>query len=190
MSTSPRPRLRLASFYTWHRNVGLVAALFVIVLSVSGLLLNHTETLRLDERHVRTAWILDWYGIEPPTSARSVVIGSRQVTLMEDRLYLDTTPLPETFGELIGAVAFSDMLAIAVDGAILLLTQEGELIERLDGTDGVPAGMRAIGRDPAGVIVVRSAHGYYRPDADLLRWSHWKGDEGAITWAKTRIRLP
>ena len=185
MSPNPRSRLRLASLFTWHRYVGLVAALFVIALSASGLLLNHTETLRLDERHVRTAWILDWYGIEPPTSARSVAIGTRQVTLMEDRLYLDTTPLPETFGQLIGAVAFADMLAIAVDGAILLLTQEGELIERLDGADGVPAGMRAIGQDSSGVIVVRSAHGYYRPDADLLHWSHWKGDQEAVTWART-----
>ena len=42
------------------------------------------------------------------------------------------------------------LVVVAVSDSILLLTARGELIERLTGTDGVPAGMRRIGTDGTG----------------------------------------
>jgi len=47
----------------WHRYLGLASALFVIILSITGILLNHTESLRLDERPVAQRWLLNIYGI-------------------------------------------------------------------------------------------------------------------------------
>ena len=60
----PKPRIKqLRSLYLWHRYIGLAAALFVIVLTVTGLLLNHTEELGLDSSSVQSDTLLDWYGI-------------------------------------------------------------------------------------------------------------------------------
>ncbi|MDX1696691.1 MAG: hypothetical protein R3308_00300, partial [Thiohalobacterales bacterium] len=57
---------RLRSLYLWHRWIGLTAAAFVIVLALTGLVLNHTTELALDSRHVQSTALLDWYGITAP----------------------------------------------------------------------------------------------------------------------------
>jgi hypothetical protein len=48
------------------------AALFVLILAASGLALNHTETLGLDERYVHSQALLGWYGIEAPEPGGSM----------------------------------------------------------------------------------------------------------------------
>ncbi|MDP4879953.1 MAG: PepSY domain-containing protein, partial [Opitutales bacterium] len=55
----PRKRTILA----WHRWMGFASALFLLVLSVTGLLLNHTERLGLDDITIRNSMILDRYGM-------------------------------------------------------------------------------------------------------------------------------
>lgn len=47
----------------WHRRVGLVAAALVVVLALSGVALNHSAVLDLDQRAVTTPLLLEWYGI-------------------------------------------------------------------------------------------------------------------------------
>ncbi|HED18424.1 MAG TPA: PepSY domain-containing protein, partial [Gammaproteobacteria bacterium] len=59
-----KQRFKLRSFYVWHRYMGVGAAAFMLVIAVTGVLLNHTEGLQLDSRHVQSNWILDWYGIQ------------------------------------------------------------------------------------------------------------------------------
>ena len=93
MSRRRRHRLKLKSLYVWHRWVGLVAALFVIVLAVTGLALNHTEELQLDARHVRTAWLLDWYGISLPDEVPAWRAGGLR-NARPDRGYRDTGAYP------------------------------------------------------------------------------------------------
>lgn len=99
-----------------------------------------------------------------------------------DGLYLDTLELAEHEGPLLGAVQFERMLIVAVPDAILLLTRDGEVIERLSGADGVPAGMHSIGRDTAGRLVVRGAHGDYSADLERVEWRHEVDPE--VSWAE------
>jgi hypothetical protein len=141
-------RIKLRSLYVWHRYLGVSAAVFVIVLAASGLALNHTEILRLDERHVRSQALLGWYGIEAPEPGESYAAGAHIVTRVGERLFLDTTPLPGEYRELTGVVAAPGLLIVVADGNALLLTPQGELIERLSGEDGVPAGIQAVGLNP------------------------------------------
>ena len=55
----PRKRTLLA----WHRWMGIASAAFLVVLSLTGLVLNHSEFLRLDQIHIRSGLILKRYGI-------------------------------------------------------------------------------------------------------------------------------
>ena len=61
--------LRLRSLFLWHRYMGLAAALFVVLLASTGLLLNHTERLGLAQRYISAGPLLDWYGIEAATGS-------------------------------------------------------------------------------------------------------------------------
>ena len=43
--------------------MGVSAAIFVILVTTTGILLNHTESFQFDSRHIQSDWVLDWYGI-------------------------------------------------------------------------------------------------------------------------------
>ncbi len=169
MSRRRRHRLKLKSLYVWHRWVGLVAALFVIVLAVTGLALNHTEELELDARHVRTAWLLDWYGIAVPESVPAWRVGDRWISQWDRRLYLDTRDLGEhPEGRLRGAVAWGDLLIVALDQALLLLTEGGELVEKL-AADDLPGTLQGVALVRERPLLLTNA-GQYAGDDDLVAW--------------------
>jgi hypothetical protein len=164
-----RARL-LRSLYMWHRWLGLAAAAFVILLSLSGLLLNHTEEFALDSRHVSNGALLDWYGIRAPAGMRSFSAGEDVVTQVGDGIYWNTRAIPQLSARLIGAVDFTDFAVVAIEGELLLLSRSGELIERLGGAAGVPAGMQSVGITADGALAIHAAHGYYRTDDMFLDW--------------------
>jgi hypothetical protein len=160
-----RPWRRLL---VWHRRLGLAAALLVCVLAVTGLALNHGEALRLDSRQLRTAWLLDWYGIERPPPV-SFAADAHWVTWWEPTLYLDGHPVTESPAPLGAAPAGPDLIAVAFADGLLLLTAEGTLVERL-GLAALPGTLRAIGTAPAGTLTVATEGGIFTADAELLGW--------------------
>ncbi|WP_158675397.1 PepSY domain-containing protein [Thiohalobacter thiocyanaticus] len=177
-------RLKLKSLYVWHRYIGLTAALFVLILAVTGLLLNHTERFAFDSRHVHNDWVLDWYGIEAPERYTSYALEGDHITLFGRHLYHNLHELEGEHEGLIGALRVGDLVVVAVDREILLLMGDGELVERLGGSEGVPSGMRRLGLDSDGALVVEGGHAYYQPDADFIRWRHWEGDPDTVTWTQ------
>lgn len=171
MTRHPKPQAKLLrSLYIWHRYIGLAAAAFVILLSVTGLALNHTEELGLDSTHVKSALLLDWYGVHAPEHMTSYQAGPHTITATGNHLYWNATELTGLQGPLIGALVYTDLVIVAVPGKLLLFSLEGELVEQLDGAAGVPAGMQAIGITPDSGLAIQAAHGYYRTSAEFLKW--------------------
>jgi hypothetical protein len=181
MSRHKRHRIKLRSMYLWHRYVGLGAALLVMLLAVTGLLLNHTDGLKLDQRYVNNEALLGWYGIEGPEHVTAYPVAGHWLSQWNRRLYLDRHELDAPAGSLHGAISYQDMIVAAVGNDLLLLTPQAELIERLGGADGVPAGMTAIGRTDDGKLAVSAAHGVYTVDADLLIWQ--EDPDAIVVWS-------
>lgn len=172
MTRHKRSRIKLRSVYQWHRYIGITAALFVILISVTGVMLNHTEDLKLDEKHVQSSLLLDWYGVQAPAQSSGYRTLNHWISQWGSRLLTRQRDLGEHQNKLLGAVNYQGMLIVALEGELLLLTPEGEMIESLKGYQGVPAGMLAIGLTTDKRVVVRAAHGSYVADADLTRWEH------------------
>jgi len=172
----------LRSLFIWHRYIGLAAALFVVVLALTGLVLNHTEELALDERHVKNGPLLDWYGVHAPAHITSYRVDDHILSAVGSQVYWNTQRVPQVEGPLLGALGFADLVVAAVEGQLLLLTPDGELIERLGGSAGVPAGMQAIGLAANGKLAIRAAHGFYRTDRDFLEW-HETETLDNVTWS-------
>ncbi len=180
----PRDLRKHKVFWTWHRRVGIVAALLVLVLSFTGIALNHTERLRLDERHVRWGWLLDWYGIEIPRDAVSFPLEPGRISLLGDRLYLDAKLLPGLFGGLTGAVGLNGMVAAVVDGDVLLLTRGGDIVDRLGGENGVPVGIDGVGHAPGAPMIIRAGGALYTTDEEMLSWSRSEASTDEVTWSE------
>lgn len=191
--TAKRPRLesengaRLRVFGHVHRIAGLSAVLFLLLLAVSGIAINHDEALRLDKRFVSAGWLLDWYGIETPREIASVTAGDVWVSQIGDRIYVNGRELPGRYGELAGAVATTDAIAIGAGSTILLVATNGDLIEALGSEHGVPHELRAIGI-ANGQVVVRSRHGMWMTDRNFGAWREAPGI--AATWSSPAALPP
>lgn len=181
MTRHKRSRIKLRSVYQWHRYIGITVALFVILISVTGVMLNHTEDLKLDEKHVQSTWLLDWYGVQAPAQTSGYRTQDHWISQWDSRLLSRQHDLGQYTNKLLGAVSYQGMLVVALEGELLLLTPEGEIIESLKGYQGVPAGMWAIGLTSNNRVAVRAAHGSYLADADLTRWEHQ--DIEAVRWS-------
>lgn len=188
-----RPRLesengaRLRVFGHVHRVVGLTTVLFLLLLAVSGIAINHGDALRLDERFVSAGWLLDWYGIESPHDIASVTAGDAWVSQIGDRIYVNARELPGRYGELVGAVPTPDAIAIGAGSAILLVGANGDLIEALGAEHGVPHELRAIGV-ANGQVVVRSRHGTWTTDRHFGAWR--EAPDIAATWSSRAVMPP
>jgi uncharacterized iron-regulated membrane protein len=178
----PRTKL-LRSLYIWHRYMGLAAALFVIILTVTGLALNHTEELGLDSTSIQSDALLGWYGIHAPEIRTSYRAGAHRVTEVGESVYWDAVKIPGIAAPLIGVVEYSDLIIIGVAGQLLLFTPQGELLELLGSAAGVPAGMQAIGLTADGNLAISAAHGYYQTDANFIEWH--EADNLDAAWARS-----
>lgn len=180
--TPPRHRITNRRLGAWHRRLGLGAAVFLILLIASGLLLNHSHRLGLDRSYILSPWLLDWYGIRTPTEPRGVALGAHWVSELDGRIYFDGHELSSLRGRLNGAVALKDTVAAAVDGDVWLLTSDGAVIEQLGAAQGVPSGLRALGVDHGGRLVAQAAQGYYAADGELSKWRRIAPQ--AVNWAR------
>ena len=173
--------------HKWHRRIGIIAALFVLLLSVTGILLNHTDQFEFDEIYVESGAVLDWYDVRPGTPPVSFAVAGNRLTRIGDRLYFNHTELDQRSDRLYSAVSWNGMIVAALANELLVLSRGGEVVEILTGSEGVPAGLRNIGRTPEGGLVVRGAHGDYLTDINRLTWREREDIE--VSWT-TATALP
>lgn len=168
--------------HRWHRRFGIFTALFVVLLAVTGWFLNHTDRFSLDESYVSNDWLLDWYGIKPQSPPVSFNVGDHRVTQVDAHLYFDTRRISTDLDQLIGAVKQDRLFVVAARDSLYLLLESGDLVEKLGDAAGVPSGMRAIGLDDQGQLIIRAAHGIYTADLDAIKWRHTEA--GNVDWSQ------
>ncbi len=163
-------RPKLNSIYLWHRYLGVAVALFALLLAVTGLMLNHTDTLDLSKQKLGQRWLLQWYGIEP-VSGTFFRADPYWLSQWGERLYLDSQALPIQLEEpLVGAVALPSMIIAASRNHLLLFTSEGELIEQLGKLDGIPENIEAITSDDHGRLLLKSGNAVLAGSVDESTW--------------------
>lgn len=176
-------RIRWHSIFLWHRYLGLVCALFVVVLAVTGLMLNHTEELELDSRFAHSPLLLDWYGIKSSDEVKSFNVSTALISQVDDGLYFNLRKIRRTNETLSGAVAVNDMIIVALSDTVMVLSGTGETIEELGPVDGVPAGIRMLGTAPGDMLVFQTARGQYQSDNRFLDWQPVV--PATVNWSQT-----
>lgn len=162
-----RPAEKFRSLYLWHRYTGLVAALLVIWLAATGLLLNHSEDLDLSGRFVRQDWLLSLYNVEAPEDLRGQLIDGHWLAQGGDRVYLDAQYINE--GNLVDAASAESGLVLAFSDRLALHTDDGDLIEEIPFTAST-APITAVQNSPRGLLV-STAEKQFLADAHLARFT-------------------
>ena len=185
-----RRRRRLVGLlWHWHRRVGIVVALFAVLLAVSGIVLNHTAQLGLDRSFVPWPWLMHVYG-DDSSDLPAFQLGERWLTRTSaGYIYLDGQEVAPCSGELVGAVAADDLLYAACAEELLLLTHAGELVESVSASTGLPAPLQASGLI-GGQLVVQSGGIWWQADLDSMDLSQRAPAAGAVIRQLVSDRLP
>lgn len=155
------------SFFLWHRRLGLFALLLLIILSITGIMLNHTEALELDSRNIDNDWLLDWYGLNPSGEPVSFTAGRHLITQWNEQIFFNTKPVVTGKEQLLGAMDSNGIIIILQAYTILLLDNEGSLIEQLN-----PAfkPFQRLGNLNSQATIETADNTIYLADQDIVSW--------------------
>lgn len=173
-----RRKIRVV-FLKWHRKSGVLMALFVVLLALSGLLINHSHSLGWDRSPVRLQWLIRYYGISLPPIDSGYLIDSHWITLVGETLYWNASPVAPCAKPLSGAVSVDAMVAVQCGNGLVLLTNDGQIIETLLGQPepinliGLQ-GTQLLAKGASGLFTVDLESGTWisTPSSPLVSWSH------------------
>lgn len=184
-SRKPSPLFRLLA--RWHRWAGLAAAVFLLQIALTGILINHGDVLEIDKKYVRSSTMLDWYGIGAPRVESGFRAGDRWISQVENRLYVNDREFARSEARLVAAVQHQNAIVLATRDRLYVLDAQGGLLESLGPEHGVPASIEALGRHGA-ELVLRAQSGDIRVDLDAFQW-HAKKNTG-VQWAQPEALPP
>lgn len=186
-----RPAREASRLKVWHRRLGLSAAFFVVVLAITGFLLNHTGDWSLDSQTIKISILMNWYGISPAESLTSYPLGDKLVTRVGDKLFLDTREITHCGGDLVGALELSDrgFSVVACNNELFVLNPQYELVERLGAAHGVPAPLKKIGRQKS-QFILSTGGAYFSADLDSLSWTPVIEVAPAMVWSQSVTTPP
>jgi len=122
----------------FHRLLAYTVAFLLFWLSLSGVLLNHTEDLKLNDVKIQQPWLLSWYDIDTPEIEQAFHLDTDWVIQTNQAIYWNQTALPFQ-GNIRSIVQNDDFLFIMLANDLALLTDTGDLIERIP----LPAALRS-----------------------------------------------
>lgn len=172
------------NIFHWHRQLGIAVSLIVIILSVTGILLNHTEEFKLDSSYIKSEFLLKWYGIKKPV-IKSYAVGENFISHLDDKIYFNSTLTQKETAAITGVVATKNFIAVASQNEILLLTLDGIKIERLDETSGVPNGIISLGINNAKQLILKTNKKLFKTNDDVTEWK--QTTDININWSETSI---
>jgi len=182
MSNPANFKIKQSTIARWHRRAGLAAALFVLILAITGLLLNHTASLALDKKNVDSGLLHAWYGIDIPAQSRHFKADSNTISQLGEQLFINGKPLLRQ-QQLVGAVANSLFVTLAFEQELLLVTSGGEVIEHITHLPTTENNITVIGQDDSNHIVLQLGERVFIADQDLVNWRELT-DEQSIEWSQ------
>lgn len=152
----------------WHRWLGLAAALFIVWLVVTGVLVHHAADFGLEGEPVRSVWILDHYRIGDP-DVTAFEVGGRWVSQSGKSLYLDPERIATLDSPLVGAINPPGLLVAAASEQLLVFDERGRMIETVRAEHGLPPAIRNIGWR-ANRILLETHAGVFEADPAEMQW--------------------
>lgn len=167
----------------FHRWLGVTLALFILLLSITGIALNHSDGWNLDSNFVSSNWLLDAYGVRAPAVSASFTHGNRRATLLGKRLYLDEQEIVDDAESLTGIVVLDELILVATRDRAFVLTVDGELVEQMDLSAVLPGAIERIGNTGSFAAVI-SEGTVFLSDADISGFEPGT-DIPDIAWAQS-----
>ena len=153
----------------WHRWVGFTSLFFVLILSITGLILNRTEKLGLTQIRIQNEFVSDLYGLSPSTPPIHIKVKDHWMSWLEGRLYLDGSLLAQNTARLVGGALLDDLIIVGTKNSLSLYMTDGALVETLD-SGALPGQITALGHSATQGIWIETPNGIFKADDDFMSW--------------------
>ncbi|MEE8058153.1 MAG: PepSY domain-containing protein [Pseudomonadales bacterium] len=180
-----RKRLRSRSKFRaplmrWHRRIGVTVSVLVIWLSVTGILLNHSDQLHLKQVAVEQPLLMSIYGVERPTPTSYASGGHWFSHLGGNHIFLDGEEVAYCSRPLSGVVWYRQQFVISCGDGLLLMTATGEVVEHLGSAYGFPEPISGLAvMDDQ--LLLNTMGGVVVADPDQLQWQPYQ-QQDSIEW--------
>lgn len=178
-----------AALVRWHRYIGIGAAIFVLILSVTGILLSHAEKFRLHESTISPVIAEILYDTTPASVPVGQETNEGWLVWLDGSLYLDGISMPKSVDALYGVIQVGNVIAVAGPSEILLYTQDGQFIEKLSSAV-LPSAIDRIGLTPNGSIITEWNGTLHATNAEFLDWTEVNVDRTDIDWSTPTSAMP
>ena len=179
--------MSLEKFQLLHRLTGFIVILFLLFFAVTGILLNHADQLDMEKKYIDFNWLLKLYSIGPSQPPVSYAADADWLTRVDARLYFNDQELPVRIGALLGVVKLEGVIIAATPDALLLLTENGEIIETVTPVSGLPIPVQNLGKSDNDLFIIATATGYFANNTDIGAWREIQAD--TVAWS-TPGQLP
>ena len=152
-----------------HYWLGLGLALPLILLALTGILLNHSDGLKLAHRFVNSNLLMQWYGVQPVAPELGYKLGESWLSYARNSLWLDDTQIDSDQAKPRGALLVDGLIVIAQPLTLGLYTAQGQRVERVP----VPQQLTPVtGLSTQGNhILLRTPGGVYKTDTNFTQWN-------------------
>lgn len=181
MKAKPVASKLLRVLARWHRSLGLAGAVFLLILVMTGVLINHSTAFTLEKHYVQSSWLLNIYGVEPPSINEVFRANDRWITRVDKHIYLDTRSVAFTEEPLLGALQQDQTIVLATSNHLLLLDLQGKLLDKLGREHGTPTPLNRLGRS-GDRIAVQAHDARYQINLESLRWT--KQRMQSVRWSE------
>ena len=197
MNSGQRPR---GTLFRWHRRLGVAVSIFVLLLAITGLALNHTAELGLGHRYLWNSWSEALYGVSLPIPVQFALDNGQRVTFVDSgngqgSYFLDDALMGECTGPLKGALTTSSGIVLLCTQQLVWLTSDGQLIDTVDDMFGLPPNADRIGLATEGSderIFVKAGDGTFSVDLISTTWQADPDGQTEVGWSsalETGIQL-
>jgi hypothetical protein len=154
-----------------HRYVGVVIAAVIVLLAITGLLLNHSDQLGLDRQEITLPTFLSVSPLaQSPEFHEAFKLSSGWLVRVNDEVYFDQRHLYTAATELMGALMYHNNLLVASAHTLRLYTAKGELIEEINLSSELDSSVTKIGLDKNMQLIIATQGQQWQADEALLDW--------------------
>ena len=148
--------------------IGVIAVLLLSHV-LTGIAANHASFFKLEQRYISWNWLMSHYGIGDADPDVAFLVDNKILSQFDTQLFVDAEPMTHIHRPLVGGIVLENLMVLGTDNALLLLTRDGEFIERLGAEAGIPAPIQNIGVYH-GEPVLQARNGMWRSNFMLDKW--------------------
>ena len=170
--------MKKTTFRKWHRRLGVSSVVFLILITLTGVLINHAGQLGLDKRNVTLSSLLDFYGIHRVDNIRIFALQPQPLSIIGNQLWWGEQLLLDNPSRLLSATYAEDYIVAIDSQQLFLFDLKGQLLEKQNALSGLPSPVTTLGYSKTNGIVLRSGdNNWFQSDSQFTEWFASNADD-------------